>query len=398
MSEVKRVPFVGAVLWFVIGFGIFIILTSFLFLIDGEIGGFFGTAVTGIGFFGLGWAARKIFLSPRDDKKPLDVGKIARTIFSGAGICMIIGSILLLFDEDFEAAIGLFIFGSVFFGVGILAARLFRIPEGKKAVQVSKRFQQFSGRYGEKGERTSQQYVYVDKNIPEADIEKLQKQWAETPWIQRKDWAEGKVVQEGAQNLGILIGFTILWNLISGGITAFAFVSEWDTGDVPWFMLIFPIIGLILIIITFRTWIRRRKFGISIMKLDTLPAYLGDKLRASIETGVSALDDPARKFQVKVLCAERKSSRDSKGKKRVSESEIWSNEQEVYGQYSNSEDTLNVTIYFSVPEDLPPTELIPPDDRILWRINITSKVPGIDYAAQFEIPVFPYQAESQDSL
>jgi hypothetical protein len=396
-QNVKTNTFVNAVLWFVIGFGIFIILLSLLFLIDGEIGGFFGTAVTGLGLAGLAWAARRIFIIPKDGGKPIDIGKIAGIIFGGAGTCMVIGSILLLFDEDIEAAIGLFIFGCVFCGAGYLAYRIFRPPQGKKQVLVSERFQKFTGRYGEPGQRTSRQFVYVDENMSESEINKMQNEWTEKPWTQRKDWAAGKVIEEGAQNLGFLIVFTILWNLISNGITAIAFISEWEAGDVPWFMLIFPIVGLILIIVTIRTWIRRRKFGISIMKLDTLPAYLGDRLKATVETGVSALDDPARSFNVKFLCAEKKSTRDREGKKRVSVREIWSEEHEVYGQLSESMKTFTISIYFNVPSDLPPTHLIPEDDRTLWKVNVTSKVPGVDYAAQFEVPVYLHQSDRDES-
>ena len=63
--------------------------------------------------------------------------------------------------------------------------------------------------------------------------------------------------------------------------------------------------------------------------------------------------------------------------------------QDVYSQLSESMKTLRVSLYFNVPPDLPPTELIPEDDRILWRIHVSCHVPGIDYAAQFEVPVYP---------
>jgi hypothetical protein len=332
-------------------------------------------------------------INTKDDEKPVYIGKLAGIIFGGAGVCMIFGSILLLFDEDIEAAIGLFIFGSVFCSAGYLAYRIFRPPEGKKQVLFTERVQSMTSRYGQTGERTSKQYVYVDEEMPESEIKDMQEEYASKPWTQRKDWAAGKVIQEGAQNLGFLIIFTILWNLVSNGITAFAFISEWESGDVPWFMLIFPLVGLILIIVTIRTWIRRRKFGISIMTLDTVPAYLGDKLRASIATGVPALDNPARSFNVKFLCAEKKSSRDREGKKRVTVREIWSEDHEVYGQLSESMKTFTISIHFNVPSDLPPTHLIPEDDRTLWKVNVTSKVPGVDYAAQFEVPVYPQHTE-----
>jgi len=396
MNNRRKDPLVNAVLWFVIGFGIFLGLIALLVLMGGDIGAFFGIAVTGAGFAGLGWAGRKLLLPQKEGQPPIDVGKVAGTIFAGAGFCMILGGVFLFIDEEIEGSLGLAIFGLVFCVIGYVGYRIFRIPEGKKRILISERLQQFRGTYGQTGERTSQQYVYVDENMPETEIKNIQSDWSAKSWTQRKDWAEGKVIQEGAQSFGILVGFTILWNIISWGITAFAFVTEWETGDVPWFMLIFPLIGLVLIIMTLRTWIRRRKFGIGIMHLDTLPAYLGDRLKGIIETGVSALDDPARSFQVKFICAQRSSSRDSKGKKRVSEKKLWSEEQEVYAQLSESMNTLNVSIYFNVPPDLPPTELIPADDRILWRINITSEVPGVDYAAQFEVPVYPENQDRQN--
>jgi hypothetical protein len=389
MNNIKKDPLVKAVLWFVIGFGVLLGLIALPVLFSGDIGAFFGIAVTGAGFAGLGWAGRKLLLPPKDDQKPIDVSKVILIIFGGAGLCMILGSIFFLFDSEIEGAIGLFLFGSVFCVAGYGASRAFRIPEGKKRVLISEKFQQFRGLHGQSGQRTSQQYLYVDENVPDSEIKEMQTKWFEKPWTQRKDWAEGKVIHDGAGSLGLLIGFTILWNVMSWGISAFAIIVEWESGDVPWFILVFPLIGLLLIVMTFRTWSRKRKFGISVMKLDTLPAYLGDRLRCSIKTGVPALDDPAKIFYVRFQCAQRTSSRDSEGKKRVSEKELWGEEKEVYAQLSESMKTLNVSIYFSVPPDLPPTELIPEDDRILWRLSVTCKVPGVDYAAQFEVPVYP---------
>jgi len=379
---------VKAVLWFVIGIGIFLGLVSLLILFAGDIGAFFGTAVTSAGFAGLGWAGRKLLLPSKEGQEPIDVSKVILTIFGGAGLCMIIGSIFLFLDEEIGGAIGLFLFGSVFCAAGYGASRVFRTPEGTKRILVSQTFQRFRGNYGQSGERTSQHYQVVDENLSDSEIKEMQTKWGEKPWTQRKDWAEGKIFQDGAQSLGFLIGFTLLWNAISWGIIGIMFFAEGTAGGASLFILIFPFIGLLLIITTLRTWIRKRKFGIGIMKLDTLPAYLGDRLRCSIETGVSALDDPAISFKVRFLCAKRKSSRDSEGKKRISEEKLWSEEQNVYAQLSESMETLNVSINFNVPSDFPPTELIPADDRILWRINITCKVPGVDYAAQFEVPVY----------
>ena len=178
-------------------------------------------------------------INRKEDQRQIDVGKVVLTIFGGAGLCMILGSIFLFIDEEIGGAVGLFLFGSIFCVAGYGASRVLRIPKGKKRVLISERFQQFRSVRGQSGQRKSQQYFYVDENVPDSEVKGMQTEWSEKPWTQRKDWAEGKVIQEGAQSLGLLIGFTILWNAISWGITGIFFISEGGAGGASFFILIF---------------------------------------------------------------------------------------------------------------------------------------------------------------
>jgi len=91
INRIKKDPLVNVVLWIIIGIGIFLGLIALLFLFTGEFGAFIGTAVTGAGFAGLGWAGRKLILPAKRDAASIDVGKIAGFIFGGAGLCMILG-------------------------------------------------------------------------------------------------------------------------------------------------------------------------------------------------------------------------------------------------------------------------------------------------------------------
>ena len=158
--------------------------------------------------------------------------------------------------------------------------------------------------------------------------------------------------------------------------------------DVPWFLLIFPIIGIALIIMTVRTWIRRQKFGISFLHLKTIPAFLGDVFRGKIETGVPLKKQTEKEFTVRLICAKRTSRLDKEGDRRVSEKKLWSEEQSVFGNISNTGPTFSVNVNFTIPNDLLTSELYPEDDRTLWRLEIASAVKGVDYAAQFEVPIY----------
>jgi len=369
------------------GVGIFLGFMAIIQLVILEFEVFFGLIFMGVIFFGLGWAIRKVMLTQKSSK-PVDIGNVAGTIFGGVGLVIVFSSILFFFDGDIESAIFMFIFGSVFIGAGYLAYRMFRTPEGKKAVSVSERTQNI-GRFSQ---QISKQFTYVDENVSEQQVKRMQDTWSETPWTQRKDWAEGKVIQEGVKNLGFLLAFTILWNLIANGIAGFIFVDEWGSGGGSWFILIFPLVGIILIISTIRTWIRRRKYGIGVLNLDEVPGRLGERLKGVIETGVSADKQPEGGFRLRLRCIERSSHRDSDGDKKVREKELWSEEQQVYGSISSKDFTFALSIYFNLPDDLPQTQIIPKDDRTLWRVESSASTPGVDYAAKFEVPVYPAQS------
>jgi hypothetical protein len=384
---VKNESIVKLALRFIVGFGIFLGIIALILLFSGEAGAFFSVLILAGGFIGLGWAGRRMLLPGKDDQPP-DVGIVAGIIFGGAGMAMIIGSLFLFWDGEFGGAIGLFIFGSVFCGAGYAGYRVFRVPAGKKAVLVSERQQSVRGVLVSRGLRTSRRYIYVDENTLESEITRMQQGWSDKPWLQRDDWAQGRVIQAGAGSNKLLVGFTIVWNIISYALAVIALVSTWGSGDEPWFVLIFPLVGLVLIIMTVRTLVRQRKYGISILNLKTMPVYLGEAFRGTVETGVNAQRLPADGFRICLVCAERSSFLDREGDKRVSEEELWSEEQQVEALVTGTGDRLSLPISFNVPADLPQTQLIPEDDRTYWHLKVSASMPGIDYAVQFEIPVF----------
>lgn len=349
---------------------------------------FFALAVIGLVFIGLGWAGKHLFEPAENQNAGLNAGLIAGIIFGGVGLMMLIGSIALFIDGEFGGAIGLAVFGIVFCAAGYAGKRVFSVPSDKKRILVSSREQIFSGNLGQKGRRISRHYVYVDKDKSPGEIEKQQQEWAEKPWTQRSDWAAGMVMQDGPGSMTLLTGFTIVWNLIANSIAALALITSWDSGDVPWFVLVFPLFGLALIIMTVRTWIRRRKFGISILHLNTLPAIPGRFLGGTIAIEKYPSKLAASEFKIKMNCYERSSYYDEKHERRVSEKALWSHEDRVFGGRINSAGKLEIPVKFALPAEMPPTSLIPDDDRVLWRLEVSAATSGVDYAVQFEVPVY----------
>jgi hypothetical protein len=320
---------------------------------------------------------------------PRRMGTLAFFAFGGAGLVMITGAVaLVVLEGEFVGAAALGAFGLVFGGVGFQARRLLA-PPGEKDVPVAARA----------GDTTSgATYVSVDEDVPAAEVEAQQRRWAEEPWTQRGDWAEGKVVQEGAGQSGMLIGFAIVWNVFSWG-----FLALWAAGEPAWprVLLLFPAVGVAIAVLAVRARIREKKFGTSVVECRTMPAWLGERFEGTVETGVPLRGRGEKAFTVRLRCV-RRSSRtvrgsDGRGETRVSEETLWEHEETVRGAVAAKGPTFQVRLELRIPDGLPATELVPDDDRPLWRLQLRAEDEGVDYAADFEIPVYARRADGGEA-
>ena len=51
-------------------------------------------------------------------------------------------------------------------------------------------------------------------------------------------------------------------------------------------------------------------------------------------------------------------------------------------------DWITIPAQFAIPADAPSTDSANPDDRILWSLAASAKLPGADFVQYFELPVF----------
>jgi hypothetical protein len=54
-----------------------------------------------------------------------------------------------------------------------------------------------------------------------------------------------------------------------------------------------------------------------------------------------------------------------------------------------------VPVHFRLPSDIHPTDGTNYSDRIEWRLELAAAVPGVDYSATFEVPVFRTAASAE---
>jgi hypothetical protein len=375
-------------IWILYGVGILFGSFALLALFTGSWGAFVALSVFSLGFAGFGWAFRRLSLPREGEDRGSTIGLLAMVMFGGAGLAMAIGSFFLLANGEL-GGLGLTIFGLIFCGVGYLARKIFSTPKGMKDVLVNQTEQTVSSKYGGVRTVTQQEYALVDESMSDAEIKAKQQEWAEKPWTQREDWAAGAVEQADQLNLRLLIGFTIVWNVISAAITGAVLANAWNEGPsgIALLLFVFPAFGIMLVVLAIRTWLRRRRFGRSVLRFHAVPAWLGERLRGAVETNIPTTHQSRQGFRVRIACLREKTYHDRRGGDRSEVELLWEREEQA-SVPDDGAPLVRIPIDVALPADQPPTEMPPKDQRMLWRLVVSQKLPGIDYRAVFDVPVF----------
>jgi hypothetical protein len=154
--------------------------------------------------------------------------------------------------------------------------------------------------------------------------------------------------------------------------------------------LIFPAIGLTMIwwaVYCVRRW---RKFGQSEFQMADVPGVIGGQLAGVIRT--SAKIRPEDGFHLILRCVKQITTGNGDDSK-TSESVLWENEQtEMHELLDDQLEQSAIPVVFQIPIDCLPSDSQDANDKTVWRLTASARVPGMDYAATFEVPVFLIQA------
>jgi hypothetical protein len=216
------------------------------------------------------------------------------------------------------------------------------------------------------------------------------------PWLWREDWAEGKVRSSTKSEAWALWGFALLWNVISAPLAMFLPAEILDKQNYAALLgALFPLVGVGLLVAAVRLTIRQRKFGTCLFRMDSVPGVLGGDVSGAILARGEIAADAGTTLQLS--CVNR--IRTGSGKSRsTTEHILWQHEEPGIRPTPGptGEDSL-LPVRFQVPYDAKPTDSTDPDNAILWRLSAQAAVSGVDFKADFEIPVFATSASSSEA-
>jgi hypothetical protein len=208
----------------------------------------------------------------------------------------------------------------------------------------------------------------------------LRRRYPDQPWMWRRDWAANAIADRGALAVGTMWVFAIFWNLISSPLL---FVFPWrEVRDSPVVVLpfLFPAIGVVLLIVVGYLTAQRMKFGASVCHIDHLPIVPGRAFHGELETRVREM--PPAGFVLRLTCVQRVS-----GTKTTNETILWEETQKI-ALATPSYEGAHVPFTFAIPSGAEPTQNTLNRTSIVWRLSVSAEVPGVDYSATFELPVF----------
>lgn len=220
-------------------------------------------------------------------------------------------------------------------------------------------------------------------------VDELRARHPGQPWMWNEEWASRRVGDSNRTSTAVLWVFAILWNAVSWPVLLVLPRELTDANYVVLVAAIFPVAGVILIGGAIRATMRDRRFRHSALLLDHVPVPLGGTLRGRVEVPYASLAE-ASSIVVRLTAVNRVRSGKS-----THESIVFQEEVEVpHGAVSRMPDRVSIPIDLDVPHDVQETHT-EGSSQSLWRLTVDAEMPGIDYNASFDVPVFRTEATQQ---
>jgi hypothetical protein len=202
----------------------------------------------------------------------------------------------------------------------------------------------------------------------------------DAPWLWREEWADGRIKSANGPAMAGAWIFAIFWNALSSGIWLIL-PRELKRGNYEILIaLLFPLVGLGLLVWAIHATLRWRRFGQSWFVLQHNPGFVGGQLAGTVETSLKVR--PRSGFQVRLTCHRH----DNRGESNA-QTLLWEDEKRIVKDPGDPRHT-RIPIFFQIPPEVSPSDDRDSSLRTIWRLEVRGEMEGPDYFAQFEVPVF----------
>lgn len=219
----------------------------------------------------------------------------------------------------------------------------------------------------------------------------LQQLYPDEPWNWKEEWQSNRFKAATGTGFKVLLGFAIFWNLIAIPSSVMAMIEFFKTFDYPiLFVLLFPLVGIGLLVAAYIAFMRHKKYGTSELVLQQTPVAIGGINRGTIEVPNDQANNQSfgKPLEAVItLTCQRKVTTGSGKNRSTKTTIIWQDDRRVQSTIKGH-NTSSYAFEFKVPEGLPHSDDSNSDNQIEWVMQIERKQPGIDLKLNFTLPAF----------
>lgn len=208
----------------------------------------------------------------------------------------------------------------------------------------------------------------------------------DTPWLANPAW-QGDPLRSGSRAAmwGAWV-FAAMWNLISMPLPFLLYEEVTGKANYPALLgLIFPVVGVGLLVWAVRRTQEWRRFGASPLTLDPFPGAIGGHVGGHIDLNLPF--SSADGFELTLTCLRSRISGSGKNRRRR-ESATWQDRRLAYTEPGSNGTRL--VFRFDVPEGLAAADATKAGDAYtIWRLSLEAETAEGKVDRNWELPVYP---------
>lgn len=227
---------------------------------------------------------------------------------------------------------------------------------------------------------------------PNREKELNRPEYKDAPWLANDDWQGPAIGSNSKAGVYFAWFFTVIWNAVSAPMPFMVYGEVLKKENYPALIgLLFPVIGIGLLVWSVRKTLEWRRFGNAPVTLDPFPGGIGGHVGGHIDLPLP--HDPDTRFLVTLTSLRSYEVRDSDGRSQREEIK-W---QKTLSAYTESGiHGTRVVFRFDVPAGLQPSNAEKPSpEYYLWRLNVRAEIAGTDVDRDYEIPVYATAQKSR---
>lgn len=208
------------------------------------------------------------------------------------------------------------------------------------------------------------------------------------PWLANNKWQSPTLLSDAKFGMQAMWFFAVIWNAMTCYLPFIAYQEITEKQNYPILIaLLFNIVGLGLIYAAIKATREWRRFGPAPLTLDPFPAALGGHAGGYVDVNLPY--DPSARFDITLTNLVGSYSR-SGSERRYREKAVW--QDSLFAHTEAGPKGTRVFFRFNLPDDLEQSDAESKsslqEKTQIWRLSFHTDITGTDFSRQYDIPVY----------